>query len=462
MNSKFTLAVIALVGIGVFALPSTMALFAGQHSFYNIDATGNQVPCTKCHGDVKAELSSGGSSVTGTKGPHADFKCEYCHRAEAGMSSGDNAYAKITYSGLAPGNGSIYLVTTIRNFESGNFPKSISYVANISVDNWNGNVFNLDGTPFLNQTQLNDDNNLYAGSLSGLSSGATATVFNYSYASETSTYNVGNSTVPGTPKDTNSTTQNYAFNPRAVTWSGTKENLNGSGSREVTPGTTYHAASLVSCLECHGGEQEKGAKGFEIATAEPYNHAGWLIDASDPTSTCSNCHYSTASHTPAFEHALEAGGFGLTSAPNDTGSIEAHNDFVKGPGTAAPGSVGAGVLRAGYGAGNDACVACHTHVAVDINFQKRYAMKFDAYAPMASGGNWTVGGFSAQGNVLVEEFGNGTGGAIATSDHNYTGWGPGQTMYIVNSNGSQGAQVVGLGTGSQLDTTDHQSALTTP
>src|SRR5574340_536068 len=99
MNTKFSLALIALIGIGVFALPSTMSLFAGQHSFYNIDATGNQVPCQKCHGDVKAELTTTGySAKTGTKGPHADFKCEYCHRAEAGFASGDDAYSKITYS----------------------------------------------------------------------------------------------------------------------------------------------------------------------------------------------------------------------------------------------------------------------------------------------------------------------------------------------------------------------------
>ena len=103
LNSKFSLALIALVGVGVFALPSTMALFAGQHSFYNIDATGNQIPCTKCHGDVKAELSSGSSAVTGTKGPHAAFKCEYCHRAENGFASGDDAYAKITYSNATGG-----------------------------------------------------------------------------------------------------------------------------------------------------------------------------------------------------------------------------------------------------------------------------------------------------------------------------------------------------------------------
>src|SRR3990170_4795180 len=95
MNTKFTLAIIALVGIGVFALPSTMSLFAGQHSFYNIDATGNQVPCQKCHGDVKAELGANANTISA--GPHASFKCEYCHRIEPGYASGDNLYGVITY-----------------------------------------------------------------------------------------------------------------------------------------------------------------------------------------------------------------------------------------------------------------------------------------------------------------------------------------------------------------------------
>ena len=101
MNAKFTLAIIALVGIGVFALPSTMSLFAGQHSFYNIDATGNQVPCQKCHGDVKAELTSNANTNPAngplTPGPHAAFKCEYCHRIEAGSASGDNAFGRVPY-----------------------------------------------------------------------------------------------------------------------------------------------------------------------------------------------------------------------------------------------------------------------------------------------------------------------------------------------------------------------------
>jgi hypothetical protein len=432
MNSKFTLALIALVGVGVFALPSTMALFAGQHSFYNIDATGNQVPCVKCHGDVKAELNSGASTVTGTKGPHAEFKCEYCHRAESGFASGDDAYAKITYSDVTGAN-RVYLVTTIQNFETGNFPKAITYAGGMTVDTWFGNVYNIDGTAFVNQSYVDATGN-YSGSLS--TNGVAGTLYNYSYASETGTYNI----TTAAPKDTNPATATTAFNARAVTWTGATESLVGAGSREVTPGTKYHAASLVSCLECHGGEQKKGASGYEISTMEPYNHANWLVDASDPNSKCSNCHYSSAAHTPQFETELEAGGFGLTDFENDTGSVEAHNDFVRAEG---------GVLRKGYGAANDACVACHTHVAVDINFQKKYALKFDANAFTSTGGsdtghgNWSVGGFGAQGTVNVESFGNGTGGAFAIGNHSYN-WTPSSSIYLVNSNGTLDGQIMGL------------------
>lgn len=433
MNSKFTLALIALVGIGVFALPSTMALFAGQHTFYNIDATGNQVPCQKCHGDVKVELS-GDTAQAGSKAPHADFKCEYCHRAEAGFASGDDAYAKIRYTS---GANALYLVTTISNFETGNFPKNITYTAGQTIDAvLVGNAFNLDGTPFVNKTA-----GLYQGSLSSGVAGAYA----YSYASETTTRNSD-----GTPKDTNTTTQNTAFQPRLVTWSGTAESLNGTGSSEVTPGTRYHAASLVSCMECHGGEQEKGAAGYEIETAEPYNHAGWLLDPNSPSSTCGNCHYGTGG--AAREFALEAGGFqgtdglGLTTKNASEGAVEAHNEFVT--------ADSQGILRtatAGYGASNIACVACHTHVAVNINFQKKYLVKFDAYG--MGTGNWSVGGYEAQGDVLTSEYGNSDGSVFGTDNKTYS-WSPAKTLYV---NGTD-AQIVGLSN----DTSDNKSALTTP
>ncbi len=441
MNSKFTLALIALVGIGVFALPSTMALFAGQHTFYNIDATGNQVPCQKCHGDVKVELS-GDTAKAGSKAPHADFRCEYCHRSEAGMSSGDDAYAKITYSSATGSR--IYLVTTIANFENGNFPKGIQYVAGMTVDNWAGNVFALDGvTAWTNNSAYDTEAHLYAGNLS---TGGTAGVrYNYSYASETSTRNK----TTGLPLDTNTATQNNAFNPRGAWFTdATNVSLDGAGSSEVTPGTRYHAASLVSCMECHGGEQQKGAAGYEIETAEPYNHAGWLLDATDPTSSCSNCHYGIASHTPAFETALEAGGFGLTGG-NDTGAVEAHKTFVT---SDSQGILRSSTTQGSYGASNIACVACHTHVAVDINFQKKYQVKLDAYG--MSTGNWSVGGYAAEGTVLVSEYGNSDGSVFGVGNKTYN-WTPATTLYV----GGNKSQVI---SGLNNDANDSLGALTTP
>jgi hypothetical protein len=447
MNSKFTLALIALVGVGVFALPSTMALFAGQHSFYNIDATGNQVPCDKCHGDVRSELASGYSATTNTSGPHAKFKCEYCHRAEAGSASGDDASAEISYKAVAPATGQIKLVTTVANFENGNFPKAIVYQTGMTVDNWESvslAVQNLDGTQFHNQTGLNDYQGHYRGNLTPTAFATVGATYNYSGSNEVGLR------PSGVPKDTNPTTQDAAFSPRNASFTAnTTISYNGSGSREVTPGTQYHAASLVSCLECHGGEQAKGLAGYEVESAPPYNHESWILDPTDTTHSCNDCHYGSGI---LRERNLEAGGFGLTSAPNDTGATEAHNNFVRADG---------GVLRKGYGAANDACVGCHTHVAVDINFQKKYALKFTANALKSSptdNNSWNVGGFSAQGTVDVEEYGNGTGGAFATGNHTYGNWAPGTTMYLVNSNGSQGAQVLGLNN----DTSDNSSALTSP
>jgi hypothetical protein len=431
MNSKFTLALIALVGVGVFALPSTMALFAGQHSFYNIDATGNQVPCQKCHGDVKAELSSGGSTTTGTGGPHAKFQCEYCHRAENGFASGDDAYAKVRYQSDA--GDELFLVTTIANYERGNFPKTIDWTSGATVDTWTAWQNKSASQAFVNQTAYDDVNGYYAGSLSN-GTNSTAAEFDYDMTWEIGTYN----TSTASPKDTNTATQNGLFNPRAVTWTGNSEGLFGAGSREVTPGTKYHAASLVSCLECHGGDQSKGEAGYEVYQSTPYNHAQWVLE--DPTA-CSNCHYGMAPPAiTAVKDQLMAGGFGLTDSPNDTGSVEAHNDFVRASG---------GVLRKGYGAANDACVACHTHVAVDINFQKKYALKFDANAFTSTSGsstghgNWSVGGFGAQGTVNVESFGNGTGGAFAIGNHSYN-WTPDTNIYLVNPNGTLGGTVSGL------------------
>ena len=73
MTNKLVLIGIAIAAVGLIALPQTLALFAGQHNFYEVsrDPESLGVPCTKCHGDVYTELS--GSDV------HSSVRCEDCH-----------------------------------------------------------------------------------------------------------------------------------------------------------------------------------------------------------------------------------------------------------------------------------------------------------------------------------------------------------------------------------------------
>lgn len=425
MDKKFGIALVALIGIGIFALPSTIALFAGQHSFYNIDATGNQVPCVKCHGDVRAELNSNSNGVS--PGPHKNFQCEYCHRAEVGFSAGDDAYAVLHYYSAT--GGELVLVTTIENFETSNFPKMIDYVIGDSLDNVLNDVaspleaMDKNGGQFHDQTMFReacpasdagtcsgaeDPTSVYAGAID---TGAATGWYNYTYSEE---------------KSTAGADQDRAFDAREVTITAGVPDHSATGAREVTPGTRYHAASLVSCMECHGGEQEKGAAGYELSTTEPYNHAAWLLE--DPAK-CRNCHYGDPETPNLGELWFSAGGFGLTNGRNDTGIVEAHDDFVK------VGKVEVnGVLRAGegqdggYGAANIACVACHTHVAVDINFQKKYKVVFDAIAHDTAGG-WDVNNFSAEGKVNISIYGNQSGTTWATSNKSFT-WDPTVDLYI--------------------------------
>lgn len=72
MNSKILLLSVAVIAVGLFAMPSTLSLFAGQHTFIN----GSSVDCGTCHGDVKQEMSQGISTA------HSDpvlKKCDGCH-----------------------------------------------------------------------------------------------------------------------------------------------------------------------------------------------------------------------------------------------------------------------------------------------------------------------------------------------------------------------------------------------
>ena len=63
MNSKVLMLLVAVIAVGLFALPSTLSMFAGQHSWYDPKDSGG-IPCTKCHFIEKQELS-------GSNGPHS-------------------------------------------------------------------------------------------------------------------------------------------------------------------------------------------------------------------------------------------------------------------------------------------------------------------------------------------------------------------------------------------------------
>lgn len=72
MNSKILLLSIAVISVGLFAMPSTLSLFTGQHSF---DKKGDTTICTKCHSDVKDEITNSNYHTSLT----VNGECKGCH-----------------------------------------------------------------------------------------------------------------------------------------------------------------------------------------------------------------------------------------------------------------------------------------------------------------------------------------------------------------------------------------------
>ncbi len=68
MNRKILLYV-ALMALGLYSIPNTVALFAGQHSFYS----GMGVSCDKCHADVMSQIISGDYVYNKHKAAAANF-----------------------------------------------------------------------------------------------------------------------------------------------------------------------------------------------------------------------------------------------------------------------------------------------------------------------------------------------------------------------------------------------------
>jgi len=77
MKNRTLLLLIAVILVGIFALPNALSIFAGQHSF---DKAGNGTICQKCHSDVYSELSTA-STYHKSISSNATDPCKACHSA---------------------------------------------------------------------------------------------------------------------------------------------------------------------------------------------------------------------------------------------------------------------------------------------------------------------------------------------------------------------------------------------
>lgn len=91
MDGKIVLLMIAVVAVGMFALPSTLALYSGQHTFLN----GSEVSCDKCHGAASGVTWNGGVAgeiANDTNTTHKTLDCGDCHDG-AGYTQGTDFHA---------------------------------------------------------------------------------------------------------------------------------------------------------------------------------------------------------------------------------------------------------------------------------------------------------------------------------------------------------------------------------
>ena len=165
------------------------------------------------------------------------------------------------------------------------------------------------------------------------------------------------------------------------------EELNQS-KYHVNQGTTG-VADEQDCVFCHQANTS-------IAYANGTNSGAsnstlpWGAHAAS-TISCGYCHFDSSTGAPV------AGGFGLSDLANDTGTYAAHLDFVTSAATST-------LLEDS----NEACIACHTHVAVKIRFEHYKAMEFNV---TWNGSQYVTSGYkiNTSTNVTNVIWGNSTG-----------------------------------------------------
>lgn len=145
----------------------------------------------------------------------------------------------------------------------------------------------------------------------------------------------------------------------------------GGGS---TPGIEAHAAAVVQCMDCHDQDQSK--PGYFGHMNDPEYKAVGCLGTGHP------CHKVLPAN-------LGAGGFNLTGYPTDTGEKAAHKKFVLD-------AIDDPLMEGA----NEACIACHTRIGVNITWTKMENLDFTASED--SEGVWTIPDFAASGKDVTQ------------------------------------------------------------
>ncbi len=150
-SKKLMLMLVAVLAVGIFALPSTVAMFGGQHSWYNLEPDGNDVPCGKCHADIYDELYN-------SVGPHDEMECWYCHRTSnltgytyasgdgTGSLPGEEAHAASTVECMACHEGFLNTTDSLRcgDCHTGGYADDAPMSIHPQEWNLNGDSFCID------------------------------------------------------------------------------------------------------------------------------------------------------------------------------------------------------------------------------------------------------------------------------------------------------------------------------
>jgi len=97
MDGKGFLLLIAVVAVGMFVLPSSLALYTGSHDFYGAE----EVDCGKCHSSAAGD-QIGASIQNGSA--HLSLTCKDCHYGVAGVVGGRFAVDVVGNDSGQPGS----------------------------------------------------------------------------------------------------------------------------------------------------------------------------------------------------------------------------------------------------------------------------------------------------------------------------------------------------------------------